>query len=570
MKLRTSYFNGSVLKKDITRFLPVWGLYSVFLFMALLILNWDSAPAETAYAANNIIAFTSVINFIYAFICAGTLFGDLYVSKMCNALHAMPMRREGWFLTHFAAGFLFSFLPNLLAAAASYPLLRENYFVAYIWLGASTLQFLFFFGLALLCTFCVGNRLGLAALYGILNFFAQLVYGFISALYLPLLKGVTLSWDAFAPFSPVVQMACGGYVDIVLQFDDFNQSALFKGFIAADWNYLFLMAATGIVLTVVALMLYRFRHLERAGDFLAFKGLAPVFLGIVTLASGLVFYMLVNMMTGRKSYLFLVIGMAVGFFVAKMLLEQTVRVFRRKPVIAFVILTAVTLGSFYVTHLDPMKLQEKIPAADEIETCRLNMVYPSPYQMTDTSRNIDEIRDIHQQLITAEPVADSGRYPVSISYTLKNGKNLTRKYTVYEKSPISQQIERMQSAWSVVFQTDDFDSFASSIRTMQADLWDRGLGIPDVWDATIPEQYHPELLAAMKADCEEGTLAQGYMFYDKELIAQIRYDFAVDTHTEGLEDYHRSGSIEIPGEAKNTRQVLDKIMADIRPTDGIR
>ena len=34
MKLRTSFFNGTVLRKDITRFAPVWGLYSIFTLMA--------------------------------------------------------------------------------------------------------------------------------------------------------------------------------------------------------------------------------------------------------------------------------------------------------------------------------------------------------------------------------------------------------------------------------------------------------------------------------------------------------------------------------------------------------
>ena len=36
MKLRTSFFNPAVLKKDITRFAPVWGLYSVFLLLLFI------------------------------------------------------------------------------------------------------------------------------------------------------------------------------------------------------------------------------------------------------------------------------------------------------------------------------------------------------------------------------------------------------------------------------------------------------------------------------------------------------------------------------------------------------
>ena len=46
MKLRTSYFNSTVLKKDITRFAPVWGLYTLFMLMVVFLLNENYSDAE--------------------------------------------------------------------------------------------------------------------------------------------------------------------------------------------------------------------------------------------------------------------------------------------------------------------------------------------------------------------------------------------------------------------------------------------------------------------------------------------------------------------------------------------
>ena len=37
MKLRTSFFNTTVFKKDLTRFSPAWALYTVGLFMMLAV-----------------------------------------------------------------------------------------------------------------------------------------------------------------------------------------------------------------------------------------------------------------------------------------------------------------------------------------------------------------------------------------------------------------------------------------------------------------------------------------------------------------------------------------------------
>ena len=113
MKLKTSFFDETVLKKNITRFAPVWGLYSAFLLMLFMVaVDLGSEGVRTASNMAETLPFMVVVNCIYAFATAQLLWGDLYSSRMCNALHALPLRREGWFLTGTAAGLLFSLIPN--------------------------------------------------------------------------------------------------------------------------------------------------------------------------------------------------------------------------------------------------------------------------------------------------------------------------------------------------------------------------------------------------------------------------------------------------------------------------
>ena len=116
MKSRTSYFNGTVLKKDLTRFAPVWALYGVFLLLCLTLL-FDEEPGRMARSLMDLFSGMSLVNLLYAGLCAALLFGDLFNSRLCNALHALPMRREGWFLTHVTAGLLFCLIPCGLVAA---------------------------------------------------------------------------------------------------------------------------------------------------------------------------------------------------------------------------------------------------------------------------------------------------------------------------------------------------------------------------------------------------------------------------------------------------------------------
>ena len=42
MKSRTSFFNGPVFRKNLTRFAPAWGIYSVILFLGYAVLMVES------------------------------------------------------------------------------------------------------------------------------------------------------------------------------------------------------------------------------------------------------------------------------------------------------------------------------------------------------------------------------------------------------------------------------------------------------------------------------------------------------------------------------------------------
>ena len=143
MKLKTSFFNTSVLKKDITRFAPLWGLYTVFMLLFVFLIRSDySESARFAANADEIMMTMGAVNFVYAGLAALCLYGDLFKQRLCNALHAMPMRREGWFLTHFTAGMLFCFVPNAVGAVLAAGMLGQYAYLAYLWLGLMLLQYL--------------------------------------------------------------------------------------------------------------------------------------------------------------------------------------------------------------------------------------------------------------------------------------------------------------------------------------------------------------------------------------------------------------------------------------------
>lgn len=178
MKSKTSFFNKTVFKKNLTRFAPVMAVYTLCLILGMMMLyQINEEMGRTFWFASRIagnLQLMGLVNLLFAPLVAMLLFGDLYNSRMCNALHAMPMRRETLFLTNVVSGLLFSMIPTAVMALLSVPLLNativENAWqIALLWYVGTNLQFITFFGVAILSVFCTGNRFAMAVVYAVLN-----------------------------------------------------------------------------------------------------------------------------------------------------------------------------------------------------------------------------------------------------------------------------------------------------------------------------------------------------------------------------------------------------------------
>ena len=199
MPSRKSYCKWAVVRKDITRYAPLWACYCVV--MLIMLLTVGISNSKTVGQWNGCINAMGIINFFYGGACAVLLSSDLYNARLCNALHAMPLCREGWYGSHALSGFLFSFVPNILVCGVMYSTCRGN--IPFWWLLCATLTFLFFFGTGLLCCQLVGNRFAALAVYVIVQFLALLVRFAIDQLYTPLLYGIDVNVYWLDNFSPV-------------------------------------------------------------------------------------------------------------------------------------------------------------------------------------------------------------------------------------------------------------------------------------------------------------------------------------------------------------------------------
>ena len=516
MKLRTSSCK-TAFAKDLTRFAPVWGLYLVGILLALIPGLVGDEPAIVGDTLDRSLNGFAVVNFAYAALCAQLLFGDLFRSRLCNALHALPLKRGDWFFCHVGAGFVFSLIPNTVCALVIMPLLGQYWFVSLLWLAVMMLEFLFFFALAVLSMVLVGNRFAMIAVYGIFNFLSVLILWVIQMVVKPLLLGFYISGDWFRRFSPVIWISEEAEY---ICFDWVSHAKVFAG-LGEGWLYLLILGGAGLLLGGLALWLYRRRALEAAGDFLAFSSLKHVFCVVYTLAVTALFGALGDLIFAEVM-VFLPVGFLIGFFTVHMLLGRTIKVFKGKVWWQFGIFAAAMVLCVGLLILDPLGYRTWTPEPSQVVSVELSngatnaslTVNGGIYGTSDALR-LDDPEDIAAIVALHREVAQKGgEFPnesvtsLWLRYTLQNGRQVTRVYECcVPAKPLGVFFSRPEY---VLGYTGDPAAFVANVSKVNVKQ-----------DEVITGKAVRDLLEAIIADCEAGTMAQSGIFHNDSMSLRV-------------------------------------------------
>ena len=438
MKSRISCFDTATFKKDITRFLPLWVLYALLTF--LIASSANSGWSHPVITLGTTISGFAFVNLIYGALSSQLLFGELFNSRLCNALHAMPVTREARFGSHVCAGLLFSFVPNLVVSLLIAPSFDHLWWVSFLWLAAICLQYLFFFGVGVLSVMCTGSRFAMVVVYLIVNFLPIVVWWFVGTIFIPMMPGVLMDGDIFAEICPAAQFISASnqyYFEIAydgLWYRDHNSmDAAFLGF-GDGWLYLFIAAGVGVAMIGLALLLYRRRKLECAGDFIAVQWIRPIFLVLYTLCGGVFLSIFDGLFGNLDHIIFLAIGIIIGFFTGKMLLERTIRVFRKKTFLQFAAFVLAIGISLWGVSTDVLGIVRYVPKSEDVEYVEIHGGNISRHKLTE-QEDIELVQQIHSYAIENLDHEDdyfcSGSHQYfRMEYHLKNGRIVTRYYHI--------------------------------------------------------------------------------------------------------------------------------------------
>ena len=573
MKSRISFCNGPVLRKNLSRFAPAWILYTVCLLLGLLMLSGDGVEYWLSYNIAMGISFMGMVNFAYALLTALLLFGDLTNTRMCNGLHALPLRRETWFVTNVLSGLFFSVIPTAIMAVPAvilqtFSVVENGMQIPLYWLLGTNLQYLFFFGLAVFCMMLSGSRIGAAVIYGIVNFAAILAFYVADVVYVPHLPGVVAQMEPFLTYCPVAMMANIYFVQTrqIRDFHGYNadgsENFLLRGeFTVSDnWWYLYVCAAIGVVLLVLALFAYKKRKLERAGDLMVTKKLEPAFLAVFALAAGSLMQLLYVAFRGYDSYgstVFLWGGLVIGWFAGLMLLRKSSRVFSLKSFLGLLLLAAALGVSLLLNSMDVFGITTWVPQAEDVKSVKLGLSYVSSVTLEEPE-DIEKVIRLHQLGSEARLGGEMGAVNrpveledgdgtlIEIRYEMQDGSVHAREYYILIDSEAGDITGKFFSRFEPVFNQYYYSQFDKGEIHSPEDLMgllDTPTGI-SISGVEVPQEQltvenTKKLLEAIIADSEAGNLVQHSAFhpvpvYQNEELDVYYWSYNVDIEFPGI------------------------------------
>ncbi len=486
MQSKTSfskYFNATLLRRNLTRFWPLWGMASFAGSLFPLALLVQFLRDEDFYLWNRPLDFTEmyyyvaayavpVVSLLYAILCAMLVWSYLYNSRSVGLLHTLPIRREGLFFTNFLSGMAMMLIPYVIVGGLCVVVSLVGGCFDAKGLGVTILAVLglsfFYFATATAAAFITGNIFALPAVYFLLHFLAVMLDWLVCTFSQGFIFGLSGGYSGVVEWlSPTVylenHLRVSGTYEEVFQRGELTGTGYYTDVLTAvELQNLWLIgvyALAGAALLAVAWLLYRRRRSESAGDVVAVGWMKPVFrcgvTGLAALLGGLLLYELFwrSFQEGRYYEVLpllvcMLVAGAIGYYGASMLLAKSLRVFRGSW--RGLLLTAAGCAVVCaVLHFDVLGVADRVPEVSRVEKMAL---YTADNNYTfypdEDTELMERVRAVHQAITAdrdyivgitgqedwwSQPVIGDASFHVT--YYLSSGLKVERLYYV----PISRQ-----------------------------------------------------------------------------------------------------------------------------------
>lgn len=549
MQSKTSFFNRTVFRKCLTRYWPLWLGYAFVLFLAtpvavlnrlsIVFYDYTGTPVQDLLF-EQMPVLLPFLSCIFGLLMAAATFDFLFTARGTGLMASLPVRREGAFLSCYAAGVVMLLSSDVLIALITLIVEAANGAVhlqsLLTWLAVLAMEGLLFYSIAVFCAMLTGHILVLPCLYLLFNVGAALLQALVAETLNLFVFGLDFSGWGLEILSPIIAVLRDTnvvYQNIMVGSDCFSSSAVgLEG-----WWTIGGWCIAGLLLAVCALLLYRRRRMECAGDTVAIPVLRPVLKYIVTVFCALGFPIcMCYLILGRSSFanlpLYLaltVAGVAIGYYASEMIIRKSFRVFRGRwkgLVITAVLFCALVCAA----EFDLFGYERRVPEAGTVASVTIDSYDGAEFR---SAENLQSVCALHQSIVENkslhESMTRSRGFHIQFLYELKNGKTLSRTYFIAnDESQYTDDsdLRRLEN----LFNTDEAQltnenlhpSLPVSIDTISyanVNYYDES-GVYSQIELT-PEEAVALYETAIVPDCTEGTLGRRWLIQDETYLRTV-------------------------------------------------
>lgn len=445
MPSERTFFNKAIYKRALSRFWIIGAAYAVVLCFLTLMCGqyFNSEFTEVSeYVSYSILSNLTrreiLAAAVAAVVMAIAVHGWMFRKTSAAYIAALPVTREALLISSLLAGLTLLILPCIIAMLVSLLLYggAGPLWTLYLLCSAAAvvLMNIAFFGLASFCTVFTGNAAVLPALYVIA------LYGFV---------GIEVVTRYIAEFLLFGVRGTGWELAVLSPVYYFSNN--YVGSYSHAIPLTAIYAAAGVILAGLAVIFFRRRRMEAAGETVAVPALRPLFrwglaavgaLGMALLILKTVFnvgsYAAGNDGTPARVAILLLamlFGAAVGWFGAEALMRKTLRVFDRhwKGLGVF---CALLCALVVVTELDVFGVERYQPDVDEIGYAAVTG-WGEYYNVKRIMQpeNIEALLSLQKDIIANKKAYENqngiNTFPLTIEYYGTDGKLLACRVYIY-------------------------------------------------------------------------------------------------------------------------------------------
>ena len=439
MTSRASCFNSTLIRKNLSRY---W-LLSLVVFLAYLplshtllsLLASDASHASLIeyirYPLNSYCSGT--FDLIFSIPSAFCVFSYLHKKRSNHFFHSLPCNRSSLFLSSYVSGIALYVLPLLLIAtftAIMIPILHggcSRFLTGYLQIIAYRMLLYFvLYTMAVLAMVLCGR-----GFFGVLT--ALLLHFLFPLLELFLLLSVesflfgydVLAADPITTFlSPYLYL-----LPVAYRFP-----------IELPWLELGLYAGAAALLLFLSLQLHNRRKEEAVGTSLVFSSVFSTLQYALTFLTSWIlqlFFLLLgfSFSDSFSTYLLLLFGIP-SFFLIRMLLLRTRKVFRKKDLLACGIYTLVLAALLISFRVDLFGIVRKVPEGEEVQQIQVSLSYELAFD-SHNPEDIEALIDLQSMIIASrgaleeKPYGSSyDSYTLFLTYIIEGEKPIKREYVL--------------------------------------------------------------------------------------------------------------------------------------------